>query len=112
MLELDVSNSSVPPIEKDNEGLWKGAHSYTWVAPFNGSSGEDRVIKVSLRLNHKYDVDDWERASLGAVRGLEGSRIFNLFGNVSSKPASTTFAVNSHSRCWAGDGQPSRTAVE
>lgn len=45
MLELDVSNSSVPPIEKDNEGLWKGAHGYTRVAPFNGSSGEDRVIK-------------------------------------------------------------------
>lgn len=48
MLELDVSNSSVPPIEKDNEGLWKGALGYTRVAPFNGSSGEDRVIKVSL----------------------------------------------------------------
>lgn len=69
MLELEVSNSSTPPIKKDNEGLLKGPHSDTWVVSFYGSHEKEMAIKVSLWRNQNMTaVNEPESTAGGSGR--------------------------------------------
>lgn len=82
MLELEISNSSVPPIKKGQWRSVKGSPEPHTSGPYSWLRGRVNGNK-SLSLSHEYDADGFECASQKASNsGLWGNPyILNLFEN-------------------------------
>lgn len=82
MLELEISNSSVPPIKKGQWRSVKGSPEPHTSGPCSRLRGRVNGNK-SLSLSHEYDADGFECASQKASNGgfWGNPYILNLFEN-------------------------------